>query len=83
MKTGGTELLREDYDALCSESIARAEAHRTAQDIAEAEIAALFGLDVEELLPGMALDGLGGKRKRGYHEGSRLADWTHGAVRAG
>jgi len=83
LKTGGPELLREDYDALCADSLARAEGHRNALDEAEAEIAALVGLDVDELLPGMAVDGFGGKRKRGYHEGPRLGDWSRGAVVAG
>ena len=82
LKTGGPELLREDYDTLCAEGIARAEAHRTALEEAEAEMAALMGLSVEEILPGMATDGLSGKRKRGYNEGPRLGDWSTG-VRAG
>lgn len=61
----------------------RADAYRTVMDVAEAEVAALVGLDVEELLPGMALEGMDGKRKRGYREGPQLSDWTHGAVKAG
>ncbi|CAD6588985.1 MAG: hypothetical protein TREMPRED_005228 [Tremellales sp. Tagirdzhanova-0007] len=83
LKTGGPELLREEYDALCADALARADANRTLLDEAEAEIAALVGLDLDELLPGMALDGLSAKRKRGYHEGPILADWTRGGVTAG
>ena len=80
MKTGGPELLREEYDALCADALARADENRTLLDEAEAEIAALVGLDIDELLPGMALDGLGAKRKRGYHEGPILADWSRGVT---
>jgi len=83
LKTSGPDLLREDYDGLCAESLVRADAYRTALDEAEVEVAALVGLDVEELLPGMALDGLSGKRKRGYHEGPRLGDWAQGPIKAG
>ena len=83
LKTSGVELLREDYDALCAESSARAEAHRTAMEEAEVEVADLVGLEVEDLLPGMALDEFGGKRRRGYYEGPKLGDWSQGPVKAG
>ena len=59
----------------------RAEAWQAQQNALQVE-AATLGLELEELLPGMALHGLDDRRKRGWTEGVRVADWAR-AVPAG
>lgn len=50
------------------------------------EVAAMIGVSVEELRPGMALSGGGeGVRKRGWRDGAGggVGDWTKAGVGAG
>jgi hypothetical protein len=51
---------------LVSESLARGEVWYEASDAALAEVAATTGLDLEEMRPGMAMQGLEAQRKRGW-----------------
>lgn len=76
LKTGGPEILREEYDTLAAESAVRGEQYRQHLDDAhsEAEVAAVVGLSLDELRPGMAT--LGSGRKRGWRDGAFLRDWT-------
>lgn len=53
---------------LVSESLARGEVWYEANDAALAEVAATAGLDLEEMRPGMAMQGLEAQRKRGWDE---------------
>jgi actin-related protein 10 len=76
LKTSGPEIMREEYDMLVSESLARGEVWYEANDAALAEVAATAGLDLEEMKPGMAMQGLETQRKRGWDEGRVLGDWT-------
>ncbi|GFZ50090.1 hypothetical protein JCM24511_07843 [Saitozyma sp. JCM 24511] len=80
LKTSGPEIMREEYDMLVSESLARGEVWYEANDAALAEVAATAGLDLEEMRPGMAMQGLEAQRKRGWDEGRVLGDWTRGAA---
>ncbi len=48
----------------------------------EKEIAALVGVSVEDLRPGMAVEGM--DRKRGWRDGVSVGDWSMGmGIRAG
>lgn len=76
LKTGGPELLREEYETMLSESAARGDQYRTALDDveAEAQVAAAIGVSLDDLRPGMALSGDG--RKRGWRDSVPVNDWT-------
>jgi actin-related protein 10 len=76
MKTSGPEIQREEYDTLCAESIARGENWRMMVEEAEVEMAALVGVEVESLRPGMALGDVEGGRKRGWRDDRVLGDWS-------
>jgi hypothetical protein len=69
-------MLREEYDALSSESAVRGDHYRsTLEDVrSEAEVASAVGVRVDDLQPGMALLGTG--RKRGWRDGVSIHDWT-------
>ncbi|ORY34879.1 actin-domain-containing protein [Naematelia encephala] len=83
LKTGAPEMTRETYDTLFAHSIERGESWLAAQETAERDVAALVGVNIEDLKPGMAREG-GLERKRGWKVGGEgiIGDWTR-VVRAG
>lgn len=79
LRTGGPEMLREEYDTLVSEDYARGEAWTENVRAAEQEISALTGVPVDQLEPGMALIGIS-PRKRQWNGSGVLRDWARGVT---
>lgn len=69
-------MLREEYDTLTAEGLIRGEQYRRDMEDneSEAQVAAVVGISLEELRPGMALLGQG--RKKGWRDGVTMGDWT-------
>jgi hypothetical protein len=82
LKTGAPEIVREEYDALYAESIARGDHHRASIEDARsgAEDVEALGISVDDLQPGMALLGTG--RRRGWTDGVSVNDWSRPGVAA-
>ena len=91
LKTGGGEILREEYDTISQSHSERGQVfHRKLDETAEAAAAMLSGstetgpssgvlpvqaVQIEDLLPGMAIGGAVG-RKRGWSADVHVSDWT-------
>lgn len=91
LKTGGREILREEYDTISQSHSERGQVfHRKLDETAEAAAAMLAGstetgpssgvlpvqaVQIEDLLPGMAIGGAVG-RKRGWSADVHVSDWT-------
>lgn len=78
LKTGGPEIIREDYDSAIADSVTRGEdyiAELKAEREKLGEAMAAVGLGMDELAPGMALAGLDSKRKRGWRAAA-VPDWS-------
>lgn len=69
-------MLREEYDTLTAEGLIRGDQFR--RDLedrdSESRVAAVVGISLDELRPGMAL--LGEGRKKGWRDGVTIGDWT-------
>ena len=81
LRTGGPEMQREEWHALQAEAARKGEQWRDDLDVAEAEVAALLGANIDELRPGEALGTVG--RKRGWRDSAELPDWSRGTISAG
>lgn len=94
LKTGGPELLREDFDTIMATMSARGDVWKTANaesmttdETGDAEAVERHepevGISIEDLGPGMALHG-GGARKRWWDAERKgaVGDWSRGALLA-
>ena len=84
LKTSAPPMLIEDYDTLLAHSHARGKAYRDQLEADEAELAALEGVDIDQLRPGEARfnvdqDGRPAERRRGFRT-AVINDWTRDAL---
>ncbi|ORX37906.1 actin-domain-containing protein [Kockovaella imperatae] len=82
LKTSGPAMLLEDYETRLSTSASRGQVYRQELEETRAELAASFGLSLDELRPGEAVNDVKReneylRRKRGWRD-SVIDDWTRG-----